>query len=85
MKEALFPGDSEIDELFKIFRQLGTPDEETWAGVSELPDYKENFPKWAKKDLAELPKLSRLESSGFDLLNVRFFISICLSDVIYNR
>lgn len=27
-REPLFPGDSEIDELFRIFRTLGTPDEE---------------------------------------------------------
>ena len=27
----LWPGDSEIDEIFKIFRTLGTPTEETWC------------------------------------------------------
>lgn len=36
----LFPGDSEIDELFRIFRVLGTPTEASWPGVSQLPDYK---------------------------------------------
>ena len=35
----------EIDELFKIFRTLGTPTEATWPGVSELPDYKDSFPQ----------------------------------------
>jgi serine/threonine protein kinase len=68
MKEPLFAGDSEIDELFKIFRILGTPSEATWPGVSELPDYKPNFPQWARKDLATLPKLARLEPAGIDLL-----------------
>ena len=33
---AVFPGDSEIDQLFKIFRILGTPREDTWPGVTEL-------------------------------------------------
>jgi serine/threonine protein kinase len=47
----LFPGDSEIDQLFRIFRLLGTPTEENWAGVSSLPDYKPTFPQWAKKSL----------------------------------
>jgi serine/threonine protein kinase len=47
----LFPGDSEIDQLFRIFRLLGTPTEENWAGVSSLPDYKPTFPQWAKKGL----------------------------------
>lgn len=29
----MFPGDSEIDEIFKIFRVLGTPNETLWTGV----------------------------------------------------
>ncbi|CAN0014172.1 unnamed protein product [Bubo scandiacus] len=32
-RRALFPGDSEIDQLFRIFRTLGTPDEAAWPGV----------------------------------------------------
>ena len=40
----LFAGDSEIDQLFKIFHVLGTPTEERWPGVTELPDYNEKFP-----------------------------------------
>jgi hypothetical protein len=36
----------EIDELFKIFRVLGTPTEATWPGISTLPDYKDIFPLW---------------------------------------
>jgi len=50
-KRPLFPGDSEIDELFRIFRTLGTPTEEIWRGCTNLPDYKQNFPKWVKQDL----------------------------------
>ncbi|XP_050090418.1 cyclin-dependent kinase 2 [Anopheles aquasalis] len=46
MKRPLFPGDSEIDQLYKIFRQLGTPTEQTWPGVSHLADYKKSFPQW---------------------------------------
>jgi len=45
-RRPLFPGDSEIDELFRIFRLLGTPNENTWPGVTKLPDYKQSFPKW---------------------------------------
>ena len=36
----------EIDELFKIFRVLGTPHEGTWPGVSQFADFKDTFPKW---------------------------------------
>ena len=40
----LFAGDSEIDQLFKIFHVLGTPTEENWEGVTNLPDYNDKFP-----------------------------------------
>ncbi|KAL5555056.1 hypothetical protein UlMin_037292 [Ulmus minor] len=62
----LFPGDSEIDELFKIFRILGTPNEDTWPGVTSLPDFKSAFPKWPSKDLAAV--VPNLPSAGVDLL-----------------
>lgn len=52
MRQPLFPGDSEIDEIFRIFRLLGTPDEDVWPGVTTLPDYKASFPNWHPKDLA---------------------------------
>ena len=53
MTRPLFPGDSEIDELFKIFRTLGTPDEEIWPGVVNLPDYKPTFPNWPQQSMAK--------------------------------
>jgi cyclin-dependent kinase len=62
----LFPGDSEIDQIFKIFRILGTPSEETWPGVSQLPDYKSTFPQWSRQDL--LRQLPMLDDAGLDLL-----------------
>ncbi|ESO89927.1 hypothetical protein LOTGIDRAFT_164624 [Lottia gigantea] len=36
----LWPGKSEIDELNRIFKDLGTPNEKIWPGVSELPGMK---------------------------------------------
>ncbi|XP_057416977.1 cell division control protein 2 homolog [Lotus japonicus] len=63
----LFPGDSEIDELFKIFRIMGTPNEDTWPGVTSLPDFKSAFPKWPSKDLATV--VPNLDSAGLDLLS----------------
>ncbi len=45
-RKPLFAGDSEIDQIFKIFQTLGTPTEEFWPGVTSLPDFKESFPKW---------------------------------------
>lgn len=51
MRQPLFPGDSEIDEIFRIFRLLGTPNDDTWPGVTGLPDYKTTFPNWHAKNL----------------------------------
>ncbi|OBS73384.1 hypothetical protein A6R68_12061 [Neotoma lepida] len=62
----LFPGNSEIDQLFRIFRTLGTPSEATWPGVSQLSDYKSSFPKWTRKGLEEI--VPRLGPEGKDLL-----------------
>ncbi|XP_035427527.1 cyclin-dependent kinase 2 isoform X2 [Cygnus atratus] len=63
---ALFPGDSEIDQLFRIFRTLGTPDEAAWPGVTALPDYKPTFPRWARQDLGKL--VPPLDEDGHKLL-----------------
>jgi len=52
-KRPLFPGDSEIDQLFRIFRTMGTPTEDLWHGVTSLPDFKPNFPKWKKADITK--------------------------------
>jgi len=62
----LFPGDSEIDQLFKIFRLLGTPNEEVWPGVSQYADFKPTFPKWTPQPLAGA--VSDLDDLGVDLL-----------------
>jgi serine/threonine protein kinase len=65
-KKALFPGDSEVDELFSIFRVLGTPTEETFPGVTQLPAFSTTFPKWRPKNLADL--LHGISPAGVDLI-----------------
>lgn len=37
--EVLFKGENEIDQLTKIFSICGNANEQTWPGVSELPNY----------------------------------------------
>lgn len=69
--DALFPGDSEIDTIFKIFRMLGTPSEEVWPGVTTLRDFKHRFPKWQDTQLAEVRRsASSLGDEGIDLLQL---------------
>lgn len=65
-RKPLFPGDSEIDEIFKIFRILGTPTELEWPGVTSFPDFKPSFPKWNRQDLAST--VSGLDENGLELL-----------------
>ena len=87
-RKPLFPGDSEIDEIFKIFRsvpfilaphlrvltarrQLGTPDESIWPGVTTLPDFKTSFPKWSRDYTEAL--VPGLEENGLDLLDALLY------------
>ena len=65
-RRPLWPGDSEIDELYKIFRTLGTPTEASWPGVSSLPDYKPTFPQWPGQDISKC--CPGLDDVGLDLL-----------------
>lgn len=73
-KEPLFRGKSELEQLDKIFRTLGTPDEKIWPGLSKLPGAKAKFvkqpynmlrKKFPATSFTGLPVLSEL---GFDLL-----------------
>jgi len=53
--KVLFKGNSEIEQLFKIFKFWGTPTEEEWPGISQLPYYRKTFPQFKPpKDYEEL-------------------------------
>lgn len=69
-KRPLFYGDSEIGQIFKIFKILGTPTDETWQGIGELPDFKMSFPKWRVDNPFEnLKKLClNMDETAADLL-----------------
>ncbi|XP_065293598.1 cyclin-dependent kinase 1-A-like [Dermacentor albipictus] len=64
--KVLFRGESEIEQLFRIFRVLGTPTDETWPHVAQLPNYKPNFPFWKASVLSEL--LPEVDGDAVDLL-----------------
>ena len=67
-RKPLFPGDSEIDEIFKIFRTLGTPTEDSWPGVTSYPDFKSSFPRWTRDPDRALA--SSLSDNGHELLDM---------------
>ncbi|OWM85985.1 cyclin-dependent kinase B2-2 [Punica granatum] len=64
-KQALFPGDSELQQLLHIFRLLGTPNEKMWPGVSKLMNWHE-YPQWRPQDLSSAVR--NLDKDGLDLL-----------------
>ncbi|XP_007950554.1 cyclin-dependent kinase 1-like [Orycteropus afer afer] len=61
-KKPLFHRDSEIDQLFRIFRALGTPNNDMWPEVESLQN---TFPKWKPGSLASHVK--NLDKNGLDL------------------
>lgn len=67
MRAPLFPGDSEIDQLYKIFRALGTPNEAMWEGVTLLSEYMPEFPRWPQRSIGE--RVKHLDPHGLDLLS----------------
>lgn len=67
--DPLFPGDSEIATLFLMFQLLGTPNEEIWPSIVNLPDWKSSFPQWhglTSDGFCE--KFHKLDAFGIDLL-----------------
>ncbi|KAF7814577.1 cell division control protein 2-like protein C [Senna tora] len=64
-RQALFPGDSEFQQLLNIFRLLGTPSEEQWPGVTSLRDW-HVYPRWEPQNLARA--VPSLGPEGVDLL-----------------
>lgn len=68
-KQALLPGDCELQQLLHIFKLLGTPTEEVWPGVTQLKDWHE-FPKWHPTNLQD--HFPTLEPAGVDLMQQLF-------------
>ncbi|KAI1725999.1 protein kinase domain-containing protein [Ditylenchus destructor] len=66
----LFQGRGEIDQLNKIFMEIGTPNEHIWPGYNELPGVRKfafadvPFNQLRKQFASELPS-----DKGFDLFN----------------
>lgn len=65
----LFPGRSDIDQLFKIFQRRGTPTADMWPAVLRLPHYNPEFPQWRESPITDHCSLENLGStSAADLL-----------------
>ena len=66
LRRALFPGDYEIEQIYKIFGLLGTPTPSIWPDIVNLPNYKETFPRFKGKKLEEV--FHNLDHNGINLL-----------------
>nr|CAH7741911.1 unnamed protein product [Callosobruchus chinensis] len=64
LRVPLFPGDSDLDQLTKIFSVFGNPTEETWPGVKQLSDYIDFKP------LPSIPLKNIFTAAGDDLLDL---------------
>lgn len=65
-KKPLFMGDSQVDQIFKIFNTLGTPNEENWGGLTQLPYWKEGLPRFKAGGLEKF--VPCLDVVGMDLM-----------------
>jgi len=66
--QPLFPGTKKGDQLDRIFKLLGSPDEGAWPGVVELPDYHAAASEpSAPKPLSQVTP--NMDESGLDLLS----------------
>jgi negative regulator of PHO system len=63
----LFPGASNEDQLMKIFKVMGTPNERTWPGVSHLPNYRPNFDVYIPQDMRTI--IPNIDPLALNLLN----------------
>ncbi|KJE96777.1 CMGC/CDK protein kinase, variant [Capsaspora owczarzaki ATCC 30864] len=63
----LFAGKNVDEQLARIFKQRGTPTELTWPGVSQLPNFRGDFPVTPAVQLASI--VPKMDSLGVTLLN----------------
>ncbi len=73
----LFPGDSEIDQIHRIFQHLGTPSREEWPQLYQMHQTAklsrlQVFPK--QSIFQHYPDLN-LDPNGYDLLDVSSLLS----------
>ncbi|KAF2764211.1 serine/threonine protein kinase, CMGC family, CDC2/CDK subfamily [Teratosphaeria nubilosa] len=64
----LFPGTTNEDQLLKIFRLMGTPSERSWPGITQFPEYKNNWPVYATQELRHI--LPGVDREGLHLLGL---------------
>jgi len=69
-RNVLFPGNNAREQMENIFKLCGTPNEQNFPGISELPEYNTlvNFPKYERK-LRETFQRARFSEEEIDFLD----------------
>lgn len=71
----IFPGSTVEDQLKLIFRTLGTPNEDSWPGISTNDDYRfYDFEQWPPEPLVS--RAPRLDGDGIELLSKFLRVSL---------
>lgn len=70
-RRPLFMGECDIDQLYKIFRLFGTPNNSSWSDVEDMPNFLPTFPQWSSRRLDLFVPF--LPPEGVDLLE-RLFV-----------
>lgn len=60
----LFPGRSDIDQLFKIFQRRGTPTSDIWPACTRLPHFNPEFLQWRQQPITNCVPLKSLGSNA---------------------
>ncbi|KAK4164909.1 kinase-like domain-containing protein [Cladorrhinum sp. PSN259] len=69
IRSAYLPGNTEVEQIALICKQIGTPTEDNWPGVTQLREYtvpSEIVPVWGKE--AYMSRFGAVGSEGVDLL-----------------
>ncbi|CAD7928419.1 unnamed protein product [Amoebophrya sp. A120] len=71
----LFPGNTDTDQLQRIFRVLGTPSPMTWPNVADLPEWKNDFQRYEGRTWEQIAqhideRTKVLDEYGLDLLSL---------------
>merc|ERR1712130_167784 len=64
--QPLFPGQTDADQLQKIFKTLGTPNTSTWPRIVDLPEWNPEFPVFEAQPWHNI--VPKLDNIGIDLL-----------------
>jgi serine/threonine protein kinase len=63
---------TEWNQLVQIFQRVGTPTEKTWPGLSQLPDFPLNFPKFPPRPPGHWVD-HKLQDEGLTLLRALLY------------